>query len=179
MSDDAPKKPKGGKGGLIVGLVLMLLCGGGSFYAVYSGLLPLPLPEKTAEAGHAAPALDSHGSATKAGHGGGAPSHDGPLPDTAFLALDPIIVTVGKGESLRHLQFGAQLEIEPGAHDAVALLTPRAVDVLNTYLRAVNPADLEDPAAMLRMRAQMLRRVQVVMGEGKVRDLLVAEFIMR
>ena len=57
-------------------------------------------------------------------------------------------------------------------------LKPRAVDVLNTYLRAVDPADVDDPAAMLRMRAQMLRRIQVVMGEGKVRDLLVAEFIV-
>jgi flagellar FliL protein len=32
---------------------------------------------------------------------------------------------------------------------------------------------------MLRMRAQMLRRVQVVTGEGLVRDLLVSEFILR
>jgi flagellar FliL protein len=162
MSEDsAKKKPKGGMMGLIVGVVLMLVSGGGSFYAVYSGMLALPLPEKEPKPVGAAAEFAE------------------PLPTTAFLPLDPIIVTVGRGDALRHLQFAAQLEIEPGAHDAVALLTPRAVDVLNTYLRAVEPADIEDPAALLRMRAQMLRRVQVVMGEGKVRDLLVAEFIMR
>ncbi len=162
MSEDGAKKAKGGMMGLVVGLVLMLLSGGGSFYAVYSGALSLPLPEKEPQPARDAPER-----------------YDAPLPSTAFLSLDPIIVTVGRGEATRHLQFGAQLEITPGAHDAVAMLTPRAVDVLNTYLRAVDPSDIEDPAAMLRMRAQMLRRIQVVMGEGKVRDLLVAEFIMR
>ncbi len=38
--------------------------------------------------------------------------------------------------------------------------------------------DLENPAAIQRLRAQMLRRVQVVTGEGRVRDLLVTEFIL-
>ena len=55
---------------------------------------------------------------------------------------------------------------------------PRIVDVLNTYLRAVEVRDLEEPAAMARLRAQMLRRVQVVTGEGRVRDLLVTEFVL-
>ena len=55
---------------------------------------------------------------------------------------------------------------------------PRILDVLNTYLRAVEVRDLEEPAALVRLRAQMLRRVQVVTGEGRVRDLLVTEFVM-
>ena len=55
---------------------------------------------------------------------------------------------------------------------------PRVLDVLNTYLRAVEVRDLEEPAALARLRAQMLRRVQVVTGEGRVRDLLVTEFVL-
>jgi flagellar FliL protein len=55
---------------------------------------------------------------------------------------------------------------------------PRVVDVLNGFLRAVDVTDLEDPAALLRLRAQMLRRVQIVTGEGAVRDLLVMEFVV-
>jgi flagellar FliL protein len=55
---------------------------------------------------------------------------------------------------------------------------PRIQDVLNTYLRAVDVEDLEEPAALLRLRAQMLRRVQVVVGDGPVRDLLVTEFVL-
>ena len=55
---------------------------------------------------------------------------------------------------------------------------PRVLDVLNTYLRAVEVRDLEQPSSAARLRAQMLRRVQVVTGEGRVRDLLVTEFVM-
>ena len=55
---------------------------------------------------------------------------------------------------------------------------PRVLDTLNTYLRAVDVADLENPAALAKLRAQMLRRVQVVTGEGRVRDLLVTEFVL-
>jgi flagellar FliL protein len=52
------------------------------------------------------------------------------------------------------------------------------LDVLNTYLRAVQARDIEDPAALARLRAQMLRRIQVVTGDGQVRDLLITEFVL-
>ena len=55
---------------------------------------------------------------------------------------------------------------------------PRIVDILNTYLRAVQPQDLDSPTALLRLRVQMLHRVQVVAGQGVVRDLLITEFIL-
>ena len=61
---------------------------------------------------------------------------------------------------------------------AVETVQPRVVDVLNSYLRAVKVADLEDPSALVRLRSQMLRRVQVVAGPGNVNDLLVMEFVM-
>jgi flagellar FliL protein len=55
---------------------------------------------------------------------------------------------------------------------------PRILDVLNSYLRAIDVASIEDPQAMARLRAQMLRRIQIVTGEGRVRDLLVTEFVL-
>jgi flagellar FliL protein len=154
---------KGGMLGLVIGGVLMLGLGGGAFYAVYSGAIPTPDRQAAA---------DSH--AEEAAHGG---SDAAPLP--AFLPMAPILVTLGKGDELRQLQLTAQLEVAPDRLADVTALTPRVLDVLNTYLRAVDPAVIEDPSAMLRMRAQMLRRVQVVTGEGLVRDLLVSEFILR
>ena len=60
----------------------------------------------------------------------------------------------------------------------VTLLMPRVLDVLNSYLRAVDPASFDDPGAMTRLRAQMLRRIQIVTGEGRVRDLLITEFVL-
>ena len=45
-------------------------------------------------------------------------------------------------------------------------------------VRAIDVAEIEDPGALVKMRAQMLRRVQIVSGEGRVRDLLVTEFVL-
>ena len=60
----------------------------------------------------------------------------------------------------------------------MTLLAPRILDVLNSYLRAIETASIEDPQAMARLRAQMLRRIQIVTGEGRVRDLLITEFVL-
>ncbi len=152
---------KGGKTGLIVGAALAVALGGAGFFAVYAGFVPTP--EK-------APApVEAPATATVAA----AP------PLSEFIQLEPIVITLGSGAQLRQLQFVGHLEIEPGRSEAVTVVQPRVRDALNTYLRAVSPDDVEDPAALLRMRAQMLRRVQVVTGEGVVRDLLVSEFILR
>ena len=77
-------------------------------------------------------------------------------------------------------RFGAAGPAAPWPSSAAAVQAemPRIVDALNTYLRAVEVRDLEDPAALTRLRAQMLRRVQIVTGAGEVRDLLVTEFVL-
>ena len=66
----------------------------------------------------------------------------------------------------------------PSYEREVVHLMPRVLDVLNGYLRAVETRELQDTSALVRLRAQMLRRVQIVTGEGRVRDLLVTEFVL-
>lgn len=149
-SDPGPP-PKRSKLPLILGLVAMLGLGGGGFFAVYKGLV-FGHPE--APASHAEVAA---------------------LPDIAFVAIDAMVVPLGSG---RFLHFTAQIEVAKAYQADVTLLLPRVLDVLNGYLRAVAVADLEDPAALVRLRAQMLRRIQIVTGEGRARDLLVTEFVI-
>lgn len=156
----ADAKPKRGKGGLIVGLVGALALGGGGFYAVSSGKL-----DPTALLGGGE------------GHGGGH-GETAAAAGVAFVAMEPIMISLPPGGEARHLRFAGQLEVDPAKAGAVAAVMPRVLDALNTYLRAVEVRDLENPAALQRLRAQMLRRVQVVAGEGQVRDLLVAEFVL-
>lgn len=139
---------------LIAGVLLALLGGAGAFYATWSGLLG---------AGEAAPE--------------GATAPDA-LPDIAFVALDPIVINLGPGSQARHLRFSAQLEVASAHRADVERLRPRVLDLMNGYLRAVDPASLEESAALVRLRAQLLRRVQIVTGEGRVRDLLVTEFVL-
>lgn len=150
---DVAPAPKRSKLPLIIGLVLALLGGGAGFYATFSGLIL----------------------GGEADHG---PVEPKGLPDIAFVALDPLVITLGPGGRTRHLRFGAQLEVEAPYKADVEKLRPRVLDLLNGYLRAVDPAEFEDPASLVRLRAQMLRRIQIVTGEGRVRDLLVTEFVL-
>ena len=164
---ETPKKK--GKAGLIVGLVAALALGGGSFYAVSSGIVD---PASLLGGGGG----DQEGGRASGGHGGGPAA--APSADTAFVSMDPIAISLAPGGSARLLRFTGQLEVAPESAAEVAGLMPRVLDVLNTYLRAVEIRDLEEPASLVKLRAQMLRRVQVVTGEGKVRDLLITEFVL-
>ncbi len=89
-----------------------------------------------------------------------------------------MVVSLGPDSGSAHLRFTAQVEVADSAEAEVTLLTPRILDVLNSYLRAIDTATIENPQAMAELRAQMLRRVQVVTGEGRVRDLLITEFVL-
>ncbi len=151
----APAPKKRLKMPMIIGFVLALLLGGGGFYATWSGLILAP------DDSHAEP--------------GAEPS---PLSGIAFVPLDTMVVSLGADSGSDHLRFTAQVEVVDTAAADVALLKPRILDVLNSYLRAIDTATIEDPQAMAKIRAQMLRRVQIVTGEGRVRDLLITEFVL-
>jgi len=97
---------------------------------------------------------------------------------TEFVPIDRMVITLGSGRKTRHLNFGAALEVAPEYKEEVTNLMPRILDILNTYLRAVELKDIESPSAMTRLRAQMLRRVNIVSGEGRVNDLLITEFVL-
>lgn len=182
--EETAKKP--GKGGLIIGAVLMLALGGGGFGAVWSGLILGGAAEEHAETGADGEDKDhgadkGHGDA--AGYGGDAHAVEGAhaataVDDVAFLPIEPFVVTLGPDSQARRLRFRAELEVPQSARGDVAYLMPRVVDVMNGYLRAVDPADFEDRGALIRLRAQLLRRVELVVGADRVRDVLVMEFVL-
>jgi flagellar FliL protein len=140
---------------LLIGAALAAGLGGGGFYAAWSGLLPVP--------------------------GGGWPGAGAPLlpaADTGFVAIAPMVISLGPGARARHLRFSGALEVPLAKLGEVERQMPRVLDVLNGYLRAVDARAFDDPSALVRLRAQMLRRVQLVLGEAAVRDLLVTEFVL-
>jgi flagellar protein FliL len=149
----------GGKKGLLIGFLAAVLLGGGGFYAAYSGLVG----GRQADTQHESNSHDE----TATAHAG-----------IDFVPLESLVVSLGRGATNRHLKFTAQLEVASEFKDEVMMLQPRVLDVLNGYLRAVEARDIESPSSLGRLRAQMLRRVQVVAGEGRVRDLLITEFVL-
>lgn len=196
-AEEAPEGRKRGPLGLILVLVLALAAGGGAFFAAWSGMLPFGKhaeamdgategqgdPDATETAGdrgddHASG--DGNGGGHDDGHGGRAARASGA---PSFVTLPPIAVSVGAGGSDRQLRVQPVLEVEADAVAAVTALEPRLQDMLLGYLRALDPSVLEDPIALLRMRAQMLRRARMVtadagLGDHAVADLLVTDFVL-
>ncbi|GIT91637.1 flagellar basal body protein FliL [Jannaschia sp. AI_61] len=147
------KAGMGLKGWLIV-VILAAVLGGGGFYATYSGLVAdqfaaKPAPHPVAE-------------------------QDGPK----FVELEPMLVTVGGPGSIKQLKFRAFLEVPHDGSDHVVTLQPRILDIFSTYLRALGPDTLEDPAALIRIRAQLLRRLHLLTGPDAVSDLLIIDFVV-
>ena len=151
---DAPRKTRRGR---VIALLLVPLLGAG--------------------AGYGAVAMGFMGGGPGARTGAEEPEVH--AEDVAFVALPPIVVNLtGPGAGGRMLRFAAQVETTPDHLHALEAVVPRLVDVLNGYLRALAPSDLDGPQALIGLRAQMLRRVQVVAGPGLARDLLVMEFVI-
>lgn len=161
--EETPKKAS--KLPLVLGLVLALLGGGGGFYAVQSGLL------LGSDADHAKAHDDKAEDSKNAGE-----MHTAMVSDVGFVPVDPLVISLGAPNG--HLLFRAQLEVPSSYVDDVTKMMPRVVDVLNNYLRALEVEDLSNNASLTRLRAQMLRRVQVVTGAGRVDDLLIMEFVI-
>jgi len=154
-TDEEPPQKKS-KLPLILGLLLGLAGAGGGFFAAWSGMIL---------GGESAAKEDNH-EVTE-------------LKDqVAFVPVDPLTISLGNSANAKHLRFRADLEVPALHKDEVKKMLPRVVDVLNSYLRALDPGDLEERAALTRLRAQMLRRVQVVVGRDRVNDLLVMEFVL-
>lgn len=150
-----PAKGTSGRKAVLLGAIGALDLGAGGFAATYLSLIPLPQREDTPVAAQVVP-----------------------LGDIAFVTLDPLTISLGPDAAARHLRFVAVIEAPRSEEATLRNFMPRIMDVLNGYLRAVDITVLEDPAMLPRLKAQMLRRIQIVTGEGRVNDLLISEFIL-
>ena len=157
VDEDVPRKPS--KLPFLIGIALAVLGAGGGFYAVQAGFIGGGAPKQAETAKAASP-------------------DEGKALSVAFVALDPLVISLPGAEGRAYLRFAAQMEVSPAYAAEVEAIKPRIVDVLNGYLRAIEIAALEDPATLTRLRAQMLRRIQVVTGPGRVKDLLIMEFVL-
>lgn len=147
--EDAPKKKKGG---LVIGLILALIGGGGAF-AYTSGMIG-------GSEGAEKKSLSTYGD------------------DLSFIPMDPMTVSLGDASQRRFLRFRAELEVASPYKADIEKLLPRVVDVLNTYLQSLSLQDIEEPSALLTLRSQMRRRIDLVVGGDRVHDLLVMEFVV-
>lgn len=157
---DEPTK-KRSKLPLILGLVLFLAVTGGGFYATFSGMLSVASlmgGEKAEGDGEMVMAVAS---------------------TPTFFPLGETIIPLGPDAEAEFLLMTSEIEIDPKDLAAFEALMPRIQDLFNTYLRAVEARDLEQPNATMRLRDQLLRRLRVIAEPAAPRDLLFTSFILK
>lgn len=166
MAENALEAPEGAETPkksmlpLLMGLVLALGLGGGSAYAVMSGLLPLDFVE---EALAGKPAADEK---------------DEEAEPPVFVEFEPLTLTIGRADAARQLRLDFVVETTAAHAPLIETMRPRIIDALNTLLRALDESELSEPAALDRLRAQMARRIRVAVDPDSVRDLLITQYVI-
>ena len=97
-----------------------------------------------------------------------------------FYALPDLVVTLNTGDRrTRYLKTRVALELASGGDvPQVELLLPRIIDYCQTYLRELRPDELRGSAAIVRMRDELLKRVNVAVAPVVVREILVTDLMV-
>ncbi|MEP6342116.1 MAG: flagellar basal body-associated FliL family protein [Maricaulaceae bacterium] len=158
-NDDAPPKKKGGTIGALVTLIAL---GAASFGTVF--MLPSNDPvshednEKEMATDETQPKLDL-------------------TVDTGYLELTPLTLSLQNNN--RILKIGITLETLAGEEDYIDANDPKIRDAFTGYLRALRLEQIEDAAFMAQMRAQLLRRAQLILGAENIRSILITDFLVQ
>ena len=112
-----------------------------------------------------------------------AKAEDVPLtpPKVAFSDMQDILVNIQSSDGTpAYLKLGISLELDDDAQKAALTpLMPRITDQFQAYLRELRLDDLKGSAGVLRLKEELLRRVNVAAAPYKVRDVLLKEMIVQ
>ena len=190
--DAAPKKKKIPLLFIAIPAAVLVLGGGGA--AAFFMLQPKPAAAEAEGGEHGEAKADSgHGEEKKkdggGGHGGGAEGEADPSmgviaegPDgVTFFTLPDMVMNI-QGPEGRPMVMKLKLTLETkDAHVAEQLQAemPRLQDMFQGFLRELRPEDLAGSAGSFQLRAEILRRVNLVAAPGKVDAVLIEEMLVQ
>ncbi len=149
------------KGGMLGKLALVIAMGATSFCTVF--FLPRPDPVTVVEADASHDKTDEH-------------AEPEPIP-TSFLDMESFTVSL-KGRQ-RVLRLGVTLETPEDMVEFINPNDPQLRDAFMGYLSAIEMAQVEDAAFLVRLRAQLTRRARFVLGDANVSNVLITDFLVR
>ena len=102
-------------------------------------------------------------------------------PQVAFYDVPDIIVNIQSADgSPAYLKLSTSLELETAdERPGMTALMPRVVDQFQGYLRELRIDDLKGSAGVLRLKEELLRRINVAAAPYRVRDVLLKEMIVQ
>ena len=102
-------------------------------------------------------------------------------PTVAFSDLDKLTVNIqGADATPAYLQLSVSLELENEEQKkAMESLMPRVKDQFQAYLRELRLEDLKGSSGVMRLKEELLRRVNVAAAPYHVRDVLLKEMLVQ
>jgi flagellar FliL protein len=102
-------------------------------------------------------------------------------PKVAFSDMADILVNIQSDDgSPAYLKLSVSLELDDEEHKAaIQPLMPRITDQFQAYLRELRLDDLKGSAGVLRLKEELLRRVNAAAAPYHVRDVLLKEMIVQ
>jgi len=135
-------------------LVLLLALGAGLYFFVFSGSAD---QSKTATAAPITP------------------------PQVAFYDVPDLIVNIQSADGTpAYLKLSVALELDTADEKAgMQALMPRIVDQFQGYLRELRVDDIRGSAGIMRLKEELIRRVNVAAAPYRVHDVLLKEMIVQ
>jgi len=102
-------------------------------------------------------------------------------PNIAFYDVPDIIVNIQSADSTpAYLKLSVSLELDsPEEKAGMVALQPRIVDQFQGYLRELRMDDLKGSAGVVRLKEELLRRINVAAAPYRVRDVLLKQMIIQ
>lgn len=104
-----------------------------------------------------------------------------PAVNATFYPIPDIIVNIQTPDGTpAYLKLSVSLEVErPDAAAIIEPVLPRVVDQFQTYLRELRVEDIRGSAGVMRLKEELLRRVNLALAPLPVRDVLLREMIVQ
>ena len=173
---------------IVIPAALVVLGGGGG--AAF--FLMQPKPASAEDGGHGAETKGGHDKKAEKKSGGHGAAADGPAdpalgviaegPDgVTFFTLPDMVVNIQAPDGRpTFLKLKLTLETKD-AHVAEQLQAemPRMQDMFQGFLRELRPEDLAGSSGTFQLRAEILRRVNLIAAPGKVDAVLIEEMLVQ
>lgn len=104
-----------------------------------------------------------------------------PAEHATFVDIPDLIVNIQSADGTpAYLKLVVALEIDqPEAGTLVEPVLPRVVDQFQTYLRELRVDDIRGSAGVMRLKEELLRRVNLALAPLPIRDVLFKEMIVQ
>jgi flagellar FliL protein len=146
---------------MVAGGLLVVLGGGGAAYYFLA-----PTPQSADEAALASVQTEAANL---------------PPATAAFFDIPDIIVNIQTPDSApAYLKLSVSLELDKAeAKAAIEPVLPRIIDQFQTYLRELRVEDIRGSAGVMRLKEELLRRVNLAVAPTPVHDVLLKEMIIQ